>query len=220
MSASTASLQRRTQAERSAETRARLLDATLACLIQKGYGRITTAEIEARAGVSRGARLHHFATKAILVAAAVERLYQAIALRYRDALAAVAPEAGRLRAGLQLLWEIYADPTHAAVLELYVVARTDPELRATLRELARRHQKDVLRRANAYFPELARPEAGGLFETIQAAFVGLAVQRMVYGERVRDEQVMDLIEHMVERSFGAPSPTREGSAGQAGEVDE
>ena len=216
MTSSAASIQRRTQAERSAETRARLLDATLACLIEKGYARITTAEIEARAGVSRGARLHHFATKAILVAAAVERLYQAIAVRYRDAIAAVGPDAGRLRVGLQLLWEIYADPTHAAVLELYVVARTDSELRATLRDLGRQHQKDVLQRANAYFPELARPDASGLFETVQAALIGLAVQRMVYGDRVRDEQVMDLIEHMVGHSFPAPSPTRDASASQAG----
>ena len=216
MTSSTASIPRRTQAERSAGTRARLLDATLACLIEKGYARTTTAEIETRAGVSRGARLHHFATKAILVAAAVERLYQAIAGRYRDAIAGVGPAPGRLRVGLRLLWEVYADPTHAAVLELYVVARTDPELRETLRELGRRHQKDVLQRANAYFPELARPDASGLFEMVQAALIGLAVQRMVYGDRIRDEQVMDLIEHMVGRSFTPPSPTQTASASLAG----
>jgi AcrR family transcriptional regulator len=207
--AATSAAPRRTQAERSAGTRTRLLDATLACLIGKGYARTTTAEIETRAGVSRGARLHHFATKAILVAAAVERLYEAVAARYGETIAEVAPDSDRFRAGVQLLWETYADPTHAAVLELYIAARTDPELRETLRELGRRHQKHVLQRANEYFPELARTDASGLFEMIQAALTGLAVQRMVYGDRVRDDQVLDLIERMVKQTFGATTSRHE-----------
>ena len=205
---------RRTQAERSAGTRTRLLDATLACLIAQGYARTTTAEIENRAGASRGARLHHFATKAILVAAAVERLYEAVAERYGQAIAQVAPDSDRFRAGVQLLWETYADPTHAAVLELYIAARTDPELRGTLRELGRRHQKHVLQRANEYFPELARRDASGLFETIQASLTGLAVQRMVYGDRVRDDQVLDLIERMVNQTFGDTASSQEAASSE------
>ena len=202
---------RRSQAERSAGTRTRLLEATLACVIEQGYAHTTTAEIESRAGVSRGARLHHFATKAILVAAAVERLYEAVAERYGEAIAQVAPGSNRFRAGVELLWETYADPTHSAVLELYVAARTDPELRETLRELGRRHQKHVLQRANEYFPELARRDASGLFETIQTSLTGLAIQRMVYGDRVRDEQVLDMIERMVERTFGTTPPSPDSS---------
>ena len=194
--------ERRTQAERSASTQSRLLDATLECLIEQGYARTTTAQIEARAEVSRGARLHHFATKAVLVAAAVERLYQAIARRYAAAIAQVGPDQDRFRAGLRLLWETYVDPTHAAVIELFVAARTDGELRQTLRELGRRHQQLVRRRANEYFPDFAHHDADGLFETIQAAFTGLAVNRMVHGDRVPDEQVLDLIERLVERAFG------------------
>src|SRR5258705_10494928 len=71
---------RRTQEQRSAATRARLLDATIACLDQLGYSRTTTTEIAERAGVSRGAQLHHFPTKAELVTTAVEHLF-----RRRDA---------------------------------------------------------------------------------------------------------------------------------------
>lgn len=197
---------RRTQAERSASTQNLLLDATLECLIEQGYARTTTAQIEARAGVSRGARLHHFSTKAVLVTAAVERLYQSIGRRYAQAISKIAPDQDRFRAGLRLLWETYVDPTHAAVIELFVAARTDAELRETLRELGRRHQQLVRRRANEYFPDLAHHDADGLFETLQAAFTGLAVQRMVHGDRVLDEQVLDLIERMVKRAFGT-SPT-------------
>src|SRR5580765_2376049 len=66
---------RRTQAERSAATRARLLDATIECVLDLGYARTTTIEIARRAGLSRGAQLHHFPTKIELVTAAIEHLF-------------------------------------------------------------------------------------------------------------------------------------------------
>ena len=64
---------RRTQRERSAATQAALLDAAIDCLIAEGYANTTTSRVAARAGLSRGAHLHHFQTRAALVAAAVER---------------------------------------------------------------------------------------------------------------------------------------------------
>ncbi len=51
------------QEERSAETRRRLLDATVACLFERGYAGTTTTELARRAGVSRGAQMHHFPKK-------------------------------------------------------------------------------------------------------------------------------------------------------------
>ena len=62
---------RRTQEERSAATRAKLLDATIDCLIELGYAGTTTTLIAERAGVSRGAQLHHFPSKDALYRAVV-----------------------------------------------------------------------------------------------------------------------------------------------------
>src|SRR5204862_5492808 len=67
----TARRQRRTQAERSAATQALLLDATIDSLVEVGYANTTTTGIAERAGVSRGAQMHHFPSKGELVAAAV-----------------------------------------------------------------------------------------------------------------------------------------------------
>jgi AcrR family transcriptional regulator len=202
--ASAAVAPRRTQAERSASTRTRLLDATLECLIEQGVPRTTTAEVESRAGVSRGARLHHFPTKAALLSAAVEHLYERIGARYDEEITRVGADEDRFRAGLRLLWQSYCEPAHAAVLELFVAARTDPELRETLRELGQRHHRRVRKRANGYFPDLANRDAEGLFETIQAAFIGLAIRRMVHGEGVPAEPVLELIERLVDRAFADP----------------
>src|SRR5215470_16496508 len=78
MSTTAAPARRRTQAERSAATQARLLDAALQCLVELGYAGTTTTVVAERAGVSRGAQLHHFPTRAALVAAAVEQRYAAV----------------------------------------------------------------------------------------------------------------------------------------------
>src|SRR5690606_192254 len=65
---------RPTQQQRSAATQRRLLDATGECLVEYGWSGITTTLIAQRAGVSRGAQLHHCPTKAELVLAAVTHL--------------------------------------------------------------------------------------------------------------------------------------------------
>jgi AcrR family transcriptional regulator len=75
MSASPATpAHRRSQAQRSSATREALLDATIACLVEDGYASTTTSRVAERAGVSRGAHLHHFQTRPALVAAAIEHL--------------------------------------------------------------------------------------------------------------------------------------------------
>ncbi|MBV9832442.1 MAG: helix-turn-helix transcriptional regulator, partial [Marmoricola sp.] len=54
--------------------RQRLLDATIECLVEHGWSGTSTTLVSQRAGVSRGAQLHHFPTKNDLVVAAVEHV--------------------------------------------------------------------------------------------------------------------------------------------------
>src|SRR3977135_1954938 len=67
---------RRSQAERSAATQARLLDATIECLVERGWAATSTTEVVRRAGVSRGAQVHHYPTKEDLVLAALDYLLE------------------------------------------------------------------------------------------------------------------------------------------------
>ncbi|HSP96379.1 MAG TPA: TetR/AcrR family transcriptional regulator [Candidatus Dormibacteraeota bacterium] len=147
---------RRTQAERSAATQAKLLDAALDCLVELGYAGTTTTVVAERAGVSRGAQLHHFPTRAALVAAAVEHLYRRLTSDYQRGFAALAPRAERLRAAIRLLWSMYSSRHFPAVIELFTAARSDGELRAHLEPIAARHQRNVHRLAREYFPDAAR----------------------------------------------------------------
>jgi AcrR family transcriptional regulator len=65
---------RRPQAERSESMQRRLLDAATAVLKERGLAGFRTADVIERAGVSKGALLHHFPTKVSLIAAAFDRL--------------------------------------------------------------------------------------------------------------------------------------------------
>ena len=67
---------RRTQAERSETTRRKLIEAALVLLRERGYGGLRTNEVSDRAGVSRGAQLHHFPTKYELILATLDHLNQ------------------------------------------------------------------------------------------------------------------------------------------------
>lgn len=66
---------RRTQAERTQETRTRILNAAVEVLRKKGYAHFRTADVAKAAGVSRGAQLHHFKTKEKLVYATMEHVF-------------------------------------------------------------------------------------------------------------------------------------------------
>jgi AcrR family transcriptional regulator len=109
--------------------RQRLLDATVECLVERGWSGTSTTLVSQRAGVSRGAQLHHFPTKNDLVLAAVEHLSEVRGLDLRRAETALPSGPGRTRAVLEMLAVHFTGPVFAAALELWVAARTDPVLR-------------------------------------------------------------------------------------------
>jgi AcrR family transcriptional regulator len=120
---------RRTQLERREATQASLLDATMQCLYDDGYGATSTNLICERAGVSRGALTHHFPTKAALVVAAVTRLMDGMVEALdRDLAAAIAgPDA--LEAFMAGISRTREGPLFETALEVLVASRREPELR-------------------------------------------------------------------------------------------
>jgi AcrR family transcriptional regulator len=186
---------RRTQAERRASTRARLLDATLECLGDLGYAHTTTPEIARRAGLSRGAQLHHFPTKAELVTAAVEHLFERRYQQFRAAFAEVPAGADRYAAAIDILWSMVSGPTFHAWLELAVASRTDPELRrairdltGTLRDLIAETFRELFGAAHADHPFFAVAPHFAF-----ALLDGLALERIAGGDDAEAMQVIDAL---------------------------
>lgn len=134
------------QEERSAETRQRLMDAAVECLFERGYAGTTTTEIASRAGVSRGAQLHHFPKKDELVISALEHVFALRLAQTRD-MSAERPTGGRARrmSGLvDAMWPFFKGPTFYAWLELVVASRTEPALNEAVRDASKRFGDGLL----------------------------------------------------------------------------
>lgn len=142
--------------ERGLVTRAALLDAALECLVEKGYVATTTTEVAMRAGVSRGAQLHHFPTKDALLTAAVGHLLERRTAEFRKAFADAEPGANRLDIAIDLMWSMYQGPTFVAWAELWMAARTDAGLRDSMVEVNRR----FIEECEANFAEVLPPVPG------------------------------------------------------------
>ncbi|ALG86323.1 TetR/AcrR family transcriptional regulator [Gordonia phthalatica] len=125
---------RRTQEQRSSQTRAKLLDATIDCLVEFGYAGTTTPRIAQRAGVTRGAQVHHFGSRDDLMIAAVNRLAERQVVRALAEVEELSSE-NPYDALMDLLWEFHQGPLAIAVTELWVAGRTDPQLASEMRRV-------------------------------------------------------------------------------------
>ncbi len=194
---------RRTQEERRLETRNLLLDVTVECLAELGYANTTTTVVADRAGLSRGAQLHHFGNKPQLVVAAMEHLFERRVSEFRSVLSSLPPDANVAVEALDLLWKIMSGPTYYAYMELVVAARTDPELRDVIIELNRRFDESVDRTFNEFFKE--QPEASEVFDlawtAILALFGGLAFEKIVRRDDERIDQVVELLKRFAPMAF-------------------
>ena len=190
----TAVARRRTQEERSAATRARLLEATLECLVELGYARMTTTEIAERGGVSRGVQLHHFPTKAELVTEALAYLFDRRDEEFRAAFAKLPADADRGAAAVDILWSMVSGPTFHAWLELAVAARTDPMLKPKVAALTTRFTENVSRTFRELFP---RPEGAAPYWELAPVFTfalleGLALDAMVTPDSNEIDRVLEI----------------------------
>ena len=133
------------QEERTRAMRARLMDATIECLVEHGFAGTSTTLVSERAGVSRGAQLHHFPTKNDLVVAAVEHLTEVRGAELAEAARRLPRGPRRTRAVLRMLGDHFTSPVFTAALELWVAARTDPALMAAVSPLEQRVGRDTHR---------------------------------------------------------------------------
>src|SRR5688500_5310909 len=118
--------------------RQRLLDATIECLVERGWSGTSTTLVSERAGVSRGAQLHHFPTKNDLVLAAVEHLWQTRDEEYRAALDVLPDGPDRVRRVVHVRGEQMSSELFEAAVALWVGARSDAALHAAVVDLERR----------------------------------------------------------------------------------
>ncbi len=170
---------RRQQSDRTAATRAALLEATVEVLVERGYSGTSTRLAAERAGVSLGALQHHFPTKAELSVEALRFVSGRLAAEF----VASAKESGgaddSFASMLDRLYLVFRGPTFAAAVEIHLASRTDRSLQGPVGELNSEIDRLIAASAASLLPELAEhPGFPALLQTSVSAVRGLALIAM------------------------------------------
>jgi AcrR family transcriptional regulator len=185
------------QAQKSAATRKRIVEAAIRCFVELGYAGTTTIAIAARAGLSRGAMLHHFPSKIDVVRAAVDYLHGKRLKAFRRALERGAPADGdRVRQALEAYVGHVRHPLFVAFFELAVAARTDRELAAILAPAHAAFEREWYRTAHEVFPDWR--ERGLQFELAldlsRTMIEGMALGLLMHRDPERDRRLLGDLE--------------------------
>jgi AcrR family transcriptional regulator len=194
------------QAQKSAMTRDRILDAAISCFINLGYTNVTTAKVASTAGVSRGAMLHHFPSKTELIQAAVEYLHGKLLDDYTQRVNAI-PKAKKgkahRRAGLDAYWEYLTGDLAVAYHELCVAGRTDPELKQILQSASARFAEHVHQTNAVLFKEWN--DRGDRYllamDVTQFMMEGMAVGQLTVDRKKRIPVLLDYLSDRLEEIF-------------------
>ncbi len=180
------------QEERTRAMRQRLLEATVELLVERGWSGTSTTLVSKRAGVSRGAQLHHFPTKDDLVLAAVEHLSEVRGRELEEAAAKPPTGRRRTRAVLEMLADHFTSPVFTAALELWVAARTDPQLLAAVAPLEQRIGREIHRRTVELLG--VDEKQPGMRELVQATLDlvrGLGLANTISDDTARRKRILD-----------------------------
>jgi AcrR family transcriptional regulator len=201
-----------TQLEKTTATRQKLLDATIAVLIERGYKATSTPVICRRARVSRGGQLHHFKSKQRLVAAAVEHLFRRRLDELGARLAATRGGMLDLRSAALHLLAIYSGETFYAWLELVVAARSDRKLLREVSRITTQFFDTVLATYQELFPEIAAPnQRFDLVPAFTFAFLqGLALDRVAVENEQRVNDLLCMLKDLAALVLG-PNPRPAGA---------
>jgi len=170
---------------RSLETRRRLLDAAVEALIKEGYHACTTIEIVRRAGVARGAYIHHFGSQPELMRAALHHLADKRLQSLERSLKRV-KGGDRIGQLIEMLFtRLYSGDLFEAMCELWVAARTTPYLRPIVWETGLEFRDRVISLLEAELTVDGRPR-DNLRERIECVIdpmIGAGLTSLLRGRR-------------------------------------
>ena len=183
---------RRTQEERRAETRRKLIDAAIQALQERGAARMTMAEVAENAGLTRGAIQYHFDTPTELLKATVVEIAERMgglidiaALREMDL-------DSRIDALIDANWKAYTSGNYVAFLEIAIQGRIEPDLGKVVRETLAEIELSRAETWTEIFADTGRTreEIVAWRTTLQVMARGLALSKMIaHQDAVVDPQV-------------------------------
>jgi AcrR family transcriptional regulator len=172
---------RRTQDERSAETRRKLIQAAIDTICEMGFANATTTDIAERAGVSRGALQHQFGTRHDLLTAVGDQLTVDMLALSEDLSTRGQSVEARVRRAIDYYWSVYSGKTFLAVLNIHLGLKNDQGASSRLR----RHFANAYRGSDGPWMDLfadtglPRHRLAALRRIVLSTLRGLAVARFL-----------------------------------------
>jgi AcrR family transcriptional regulator len=197
---------RRPQHERSAETVARLLEATVDLLHDRGLARLSTSEIAESAGVSRGALTHHFDSKEAIIAGAVSRQLRACTAALHNQAEAMRSSGGSSDELVDYIWNMMNDRLFYVTMEYLPEARHNPDFRRRILPVV----KDFHEGLNAVWAELAEKagvdvdRALVLMNATMCMMRGMIAQTTVKDDPAYFANLLEFWKGQVRREFRSP----------------
>ncbi len=190
------------QSLKSAQTRARLIEATIRCIVKFGYANTTTPQVAAEAGLSRGAMLHHFENGEALIKAAIVELHDKRLRAFRRAAESENHDPGML---VRTYWRQISKPTFIAFHELALASRTNPGLARILQPLQLELRERFNAQATVLFPEWQGDREGFRYAMTlsQTLLEGMALSLLTGG---MDETMVEPMLASLEKQIRAVMP--------------
>lgn len=196
---------RRTQAERSGETRRRILDAAVHLLGERGYAGLRTTDVAEAAGVSKGAQTHHFPSKDDLVVAVVEHVFVRASEQARNRARRAATPDDAIKALLADAQEFFFSELFLIALDLAIQGRLRESGGNTVTEISAATRLPVEAHWRAALIDSGVPAdvADDLLWLTLSIVRGLAVRRLWQHDAPRFKRLFKLWREMVAQYLGS-----------------
>ncbi len=188
------------------ETRAKIIDETVRCIVEEGFPAATAKHVAERAGVTWGVIQYHFGDRNGLLMAVVDDGVGRLMETLSGAEVADLPLAQRVETVVDIAWECYSSPTSLAAFEILQATR------GGLGDGSRDHlleMNDAIRGLGRLISD--DPADRGVAEVIWAALRGMVLAQMIINEPIdwRSERAT-LIEMATQRLQGLCCDGRHG----------
>jgi AcrR family transcriptional regulator len=187
------------QAQKSAATRKQIISAAIRCIVESSYSNTTMMKISEKAGLSRGATLHHFPTKMDIIRAAVDYLHEKRLQAFRRSIKEIPEGADMAHMAVQAYSSHLDHPIYVALFELSVAARTDNELKEILVPAQLAFDREWYQTAWDLFPEWHsdRKSFDLALNLSQQLMEGMTISNFTHARQIDKKQLLDYLKEKV-----------------------
>lgn len=175
------------------ETRAKIIDETVRCIVEEGFPAATAKHVAERAGVTWGVIQYHFGDRNGLLMAVVDDGVSRLVESLSAADVGELPLAERVSTVVDIAWDCYSSPTSRAALEILQAMRNDLSPRRHLLEM-----NDAIGRFGRLISD--DPADRDVAEVVWAALRGMVMVQMIMNEPIDSQRERrTLVEMAIQR---------------------